>query len=81
MPARPPSHAAIQRAYSNLTTPPDVVQELRVTPANGRSRSLLLQPECGPSLPRVVVGKGSLTLDYLPPVRLESPARTSPHAQ
>jgi hypothetical protein len=76
--------AAVTRSDSDglfkLTTLPGVVQELRVTPANGRSRSLLLQPECGPSLPRVVVGKGSLTLDYLPPVLLESPARTSPRA-
>jgi hypothetical protein len=59
---------------------PDVLQRLRVLAAGGRSGQLTLRPMCGPSLPRVVVGKESLRLDYLPPIVVEDDARSTRQA-
>jgi len=81
--ATEPDHAGLSsRAVSDaegffvITTLPDVLQRLRVRATAGLSGELTLRPMCGPSLPRVVVGKESLRLEYLPPIVVDEPARS-----
>jgi hypothetical protein len=62
------------QGFFEVTTLPDVLQRLSVRAEGGWTGQLALRPMCGPSLPRVVVGKGSLRLDYLPPVVMDNNA-------
>lgn len=65
--------------FFSLRSTPDVLQELRVQAAGGAGGTLMLRPMCGPSLPRVVVDKGLLKLDYLPPIVVERAATGRHH--
>ncbi len=82
-----PDHAGVSgrtvsdaQGFFTVTTLPDVLQRLRVRAAAGLSGELTLRPMCGPSLPRVVVGKNSLRLDYLPPVVVDEEGRAGQQA-
>ena len=85
--ATEPEHAGLSRrtttdanGFFSISTLPDVLQRLRVSAPGGLSGELVLRPMCGPSLPRVVVGKNSLRLDYLPPIVVENFGRLTPAA-
>lgn len=54
--------------FFKIVVTPDVPQTLRISAAGGESGRITLRPMCGPSLPRVVVGKQTVKLDYLPPI-------------
>jgi serine protease AprX len=63
------------QGFFTINALPDVLQRFSVRGPKGLAGNLHLRPMCGPSLPRVVVGKQSLQLNYLPPVIVEHAER------